>query len=920
MVQKLALQSHIAARQAEDLRQDLARKIKPSEGPFLPGTRVFYWDKDISKVKDTGKWIKGRVLGQVGPMVTIETQGGVVRVNESKVRRDHDEWHDVPLPEELTTKEEKGSEPPDPTNDYWEQKGSTWIRHHVAPRAEMYVPELSEDGPDPTHLTSKRHTIAYDVKNPGDGVHVRDDWRDPHKRGIVPDIDLWTGETRFELDKSAVHKNTFISYQTNLVKNDFWIIEGKEKIDLLEIFSGHAGLSYWCSRAGLRVGSPIDLNTGYDLLKAPDRDRVWNIIVVQRPACVFLAPPCTAWSKMQDLRPPEAVYADRLATVPFLNFVRQVAEFQSNQGRFFMIENPSTSRIWDTKQFRAINHLPHASWENTDFCQYGMKDPSSGKPYRKRVSLLSNMPEHVTRRLFRTCPGTHEHERIEGSSPGFGSRTKLSQTYPASFCRTFAACLNHLREEEPTVYFNEQDEAFNLDLLEPLNTKDLADVSAYLAKPQKRNKALPNEFREKERCRKPIPIKDSRLWHLLRKFDTLPRYTEIVLTQDTGPYTEGLSNTVRRLRATLIPSHEFSDVVVLRGTFGVRVPWIYVDPDALVIIWKKGSAERHVWMGAVTAIKSTFDPTTYNLIILWNEDKRSITTGPPDEQAALPIDPPNNPPPPDDDPFQPDDDSMPSQSSGEGDPIDPDDNSMPSPPHSTHSSPQPSFADPDMPISSTSSSSEMEPRPPSPPDTEHPDDYGMEPVLQHTRPPTPEEAKPLKRQKPKPAREPEDKPTQGNMQSQRSTATSSWEQPSPPVGPPELPLAEPSADDAVPEEVPSEADSEATQYYEPHSDLYVDECYWTRMTAEEKIASNTASFTFPARTDGTAVDIGEVFWKRACGRKAGRRRQQQTCDSTANSSTRQNLMSTRVGRTTPFLTWSTYARPSTRILLQDDGY
>ena len=34
-------------------------------------------------------------------MVTIEALGTVQQINQSKVRREHDEWHDVPLPCEL---------------------------------------------------------------------------------------------------------------------------------------------------------------------------------------------------------------------------------------------------------------------------------------------------------------------------------------------------------------------------------------------------------------------------------------------------------------------------------------------------------------------------------------------------------------------------------------------------------------------------------------------------------------------------------------------------------------------------------------------------------------------------------------------------------------------------------------------------
>ena len=46
---KLALRAHLEARQADDIRNDLARSVKPSEGPFTIGERVFYWDLDKAK-------------------------------------------------------------------------------------------------------------------------------------------------------------------------------------------------------------------------------------------------------------------------------------------------------------------------------------------------------------------------------------------------------------------------------------------------------------------------------------------------------------------------------------------------------------------------------------------------------------------------------------------------------------------------------------------------------------------------------------------------------------------------------------------------------------------------------------------------------------------------------------------------------
>ena len=64
IVRKLALKSHLEARQAEDLRLDLAKHVRPSDGPFKSGDRVFFWDKDPSKIKDQGRWIRGYTLSQ----------------------------------------------------------------------------------------------------------------------------------------------------------------------------------------------------------------------------------------------------------------------------------------------------------------------------------------------------------------------------------------------------------------------------------------------------------------------------------------------------------------------------------------------------------------------------------------------------------------------------------------------------------------------------------------------------------------------------------------------------------------------------------------------------------------------------------------------------------------------------------------
>ena len=50
------------------------------------------------------------------------------------------------------------------------------------------------------------------------------------------------------------------------------------KIDFLELFAGSARLSQVAAMNGLRVGQPIDLRTGFDILTSDGRKRTMDII------------------------------------------------------------------------------------------------------------------------------------------------------------------------------------------------------------------------------------------------------------------------------------------------------------------------------------------------------------------------------------------------------------------------------------------------------------------------------------------------------------------------------------------------------------------------------------------------------------------------------------------------------------------
>ena len=103
-MQRLALKAHQEARQAADPRHDMAKRTMPSDGPYKPGVKVFVCTAPpnanaiASKAWKKERWIRGTVISQEGAMVNVHVDDAVIRVNQSKVRRDHDEWHGVAVP------------------------------------------------------------------------------------------------------------------------------------------------------------------------------------------------------------------------------------------------------------------------------------------------------------------------------------------------------------------------------------------------------------------------------------------------------------------------------------------------------------------------------------------------------------------------------------------------------------------------------------------------------------------------------------------------------------------------------------------------------------------------------------------------------------------------------------------------------
>ena len=71
-------------------------------------------------------------------------------------------------------------------------------------------------------------------------------------------------------------------------------------VDISEMFSPERVTSV-CREYGLAPGQAMDIKNGYDFDLAADRKKAWDSILRDKPKLVIGSPPCTFFSRLQEL-------------------------------------------------------------------------------------------------------------------------------------------------------------------------------------------------------------------------------------------------------------------------------------------------------------------------------------------------------------------------------------------------------------------------------------------------------------------------------------------------------------------------------------------------------------------------------------------------------------------------------------------
>ena len=216
------------------------------------------------------------------------------------------------------------------------------------------------------------------------------------------------------------------------------VIDGEdETVDVAEIFSPPRV----CAQArilGLRAGFSHDLSTGVDMLQFEGRARVWADIDQAQPRLLVSSPPCTWFSKLQNLNLHHYTDEHRAArdtdAKMLLDFGIACCRKQLVAGRLFAHEHPWTATSWRHESVRALAQEMGVAKVDFDQCAIGLRSPD-GSPIKKRTRLLTNSPSIVATFSAYQChcgPGV-DHTTLIGSNLGV-RLSRFAQVYTKTLC------------------------------------------------------------------------------------------------------------------------------------------------------------------------------------------------------------------------------------------------------------------------------------------------------------------------------------------------------------------------------------------------------------------------------------------------------------------------------------------------------
>ena len=190
----------------------------------------------------------------------------------------------------------------------------------------------------------------------------------------------------------------------------------KRGIDFMEIFGGKEGVTTVGIRRQLKTGINFDVVASYDLRRDDHVAMLWSYIKQYAPLCIVMGPPCTAFSSWSSYNKVHAVLAWEASLaegLPLARLAAAVASYQIENNRFFLAENPWSSKLWELPEWQRILSHDSVVFSKADQCMYGLRDMDS-ELNKKPTCFVANS-KFLLEFLHKQCDGSHHHGQLAGS-------------------------------------------------------------------------------------------------------------------------------------------------------------------------------------------------------------------------------------------------------------------------------------------------------------------------------------------------------------------------------------------------------------------------------------------------------------------------------------------------------------------------
>ncbi|CAE7258960.1 unnamed protein product [Symbiodinium natans] len=210
-------------------------------------------------------------------------------------------------------------------------------------------------------------------------------------------------------------------------------------VEIVELFGGQGQTSRLCVRRKLRAGHNFELLTGVNLADPVAQRKVLGYISIAKPLVVVMAPVCSPYGPLGNwnrIINPGAWQQSVGNAEPLAAFSGRVAEVQLTQQRYFLIEQPYPSKLYEVDPWPKVRQHPKCVRVVFHQCMLGQS--VQGLLAKKPTELVANHRCLIAAFEGLQCDNSHAHAQL------LGGRAHQTQRWPVQMCSKIAHGINIL--------------------------------------------------------------------------------------------------------------------------------------------------------------------------------------------------------------------------------------------------------------------------------------------------------------------------------------------------------------------------------------------------------------------------------------------------------------------------------------------